>query len=173
MGERYRKSGDRRMTIFRVVAAILFISGAGFGGALFMNNAPDSLSETEFFSGDPMGALVGEGYDLGKLKLLGFTLYHVEESYVEPGRVDVEKMYTVALQAVERRVATCMFRREEGARMLHVQIGTFQTVTEVPPLTNSASLRRELSKIAVMIKEHVDVDDVSLPAFQMMTLMLK
>ena len=45
--------------------------------------------------------------------------------------------------------------------MLHVQIGTFQTVTEVPEITSSAILRQELKKIASMVREHVSETDIN------------
>ena len=58
---------------------------------------------TELATGIEAFAL-GRGYSLSELEILESTLYYVEESYVEPERVDWEAMYEAALLAVERRV---------------------------------------------------------------------
>ena len=132
------------MTIIRIVFAMLFLGSASFGGVyLFAEDATEAL-QAATFPGSRAQGLLGGGYNLADLELLESTLYYVEEAYVEPQRIQPDKMYRAALQSIERRVPTCMFRREEGASMLHVQIGTFQTVTEVPEITSSAILRQEL-----------------------------
>jgi carboxyl-terminal processing protease len=99
-------------------------------------------------------------YDLTQLEILEPTLYHVEENYVEPDRIDFELMFVEALEAVERRVPVCMFGRKKGGARVNLQIGGFQTVLEVRPIQTRRDLQRELEQIAVLIREHLDESDI-------------
>ncbi len=101
------------------------------------------------------------GYDLAKLKILEPTLYHVEESYVEPGRIDWEGMYVAGLEAVERKVPSCKFSRESEGR-LSVEIGDFRTVLEVAPVGSSRQLQGELRRVASLLVQHLDPDRIPL-----------
>ncbi|MEZ4316521.1 MAG: S41 family peptidase [Myxococcota bacterium] len=95
------------------------------------------------------------GYDLAKLKILEPTLYHVEESYVEPGRIDWEGMYVAGLEAVERKVPSCKFSRD-GTDRISVEVGDFRTVLEVPPIGSSRQLQLEMRRVAAILSEHLD-----------------
>jgi len=100
------------------------------------------------------------GYDLAKLELLEPTLYHVEESYVEPARVDWETMFVEGLEAVERRVPVCMFHREPGGEVLAVEVSDFRTVLDVPPIGSRKELQRQLRQVAQILAEHLDPGDI-------------
>jgi carboxyl-terminal processing protease len=99
-------------------------------------------------------------YDLTQLEILEPTLYHVEENYVEPDRIDYEQMFIGALEAIERRVPVCMFGRKKDGSRVTVQIGAFQTVLEVGPIQTRRGLQRELEQIAVLIREHLAESDI-------------
>jgi carboxyl-terminal processing protease len=99
-------------------------------------------------------------YDLTQLEILEPTLYHVEENYVEPDRIDYELMFVEALEAVERRVPVCMFGRKKGGSRVNIQIGDFQTVLEVRPIQTRRGLQRELEQIARLINEHLKESDI-------------
>ena len=111
--------------VIRPLAVFGIASGVSVAAAVQVAVSPDQPGDfgtSAFFA----------GYDLGKLQLLEPTLYHVEESYVEPARVDWEAMYVAGLQAVERRVPVAMFHREPGGEVLAMEIGDFRTVVDVP-----------------------------------------
>lgn len=116
----------------------------------------------------PLGAMHGEtfsltmagGYDLSELEDLEVTLYHVEESYVEPNRIDYEKMYVEALEAVEQRVPVTMFRREPGGRLLHVEVGSVRTVLEVDTIVNRRTLHKELQRVAAILEQNLQPTDI-------------
>ncbi len=103
---------------------------------------------------------LGAGYSLPRLEILGSTLYYVEESYVEPQRIDYEKMFVSALEAVERRVPVTMFRREPGGSLLHVEIGEHRTVLEVEPVSTRRQLQTRLHEVATLLQEHLSPADV-------------
>jgi len=114
------------------------------------------VSNPEEQVGDFGASAFFPGYDLAKLELLEPTLYHVEESYVEPARVDWERMFVDGLEAVERRVPVCMFHREPGGEVLTVEIAAFRTVLDVPPIGSRKELQRELRQVAALLAEHLD-----------------
>lgn len=99
-------------------------------------------------------------YQLSQLELLQSTLYYVDESYVDPSRVDHAEMYAHALDAVEARVPAVMFRREPGGNLLHVDVGELRTVIEVGDLTETKALLRELRRIAALLEENLRPDDI-------------
>jgi carboxyl-terminal processing protease len=102
----------------------------------------------------------GGGYDLRSLKLVDATLFHVEEQYVEPGRIHWETMYVEALEAVERRVPVCMFTRKAGGDIVAVEVGEYRTVLEVEPITSRRQLAIELKTIAAILATHLDEADI-------------
>ncbi|MCB9678868.1 MAG: PDZ domain-containing protein [Alphaproteobacteria bacterium] len=121
--------------------------------------AQDGSASTHHVPGDFTTGRRFTGYDLAKLKILEPTLYHVEESYVEPGRIDWEHMYVAALEAIERKVPACKFSRE-GKDRLSAEIGDFRTVLEVPPVGSSRQLQLELRRVAGLLVDHLDPEKV-------------
>jgi len=139
--------------VIRPLAVFGIASGVSVAAAVQIAVAPDELTNagtSTFFS----------GYDLGKLQLLGPTLYYVEESYVEPSRVDWEAMYVAGLQAIERRVPVAKFHREPGGEVLAVEIGDFRTVYDVPTVGSSKELQKEMRKVAGYLEEHLEPGDI-------------
>jgi carboxyl-terminal processing protease len=100
------------------------------------------------------------GYDLAKLELVEPTLYHVDESYVDPTRIDWELMYTAALDAIERRVPVVMFSREPGGQIVAVEVGEYRTVLEVPTIRSRPELQDQLGRVAALLGEHLDPADI-------------
>lgn len=138
------------------------------GAASVLSLAAFALTGGTRLAGEPVMAaphvepfVIRSGYDLSKLALLETSLYHVEESYVEPGRVDYERMYVAALEAVERRVPACMFRREPGGSLMHLEIGDFRTVLDVPTVTNRRDLQEALRTVATLLAAHLEADDLT------------
>lgn len=151
----------RMVRVIRSLALLGLVGGffvasfewAGDAGVLQQREAPVQMS-----LGAPMS--LGSGYSLARLDLLSSTLYYVEESYVEPSRIDYEAMYEAALEAVERRVPVTMFRREPGGSMLHVEVGDYRTVLEVPPIQTRKDLQGQLQRVAAILQKHLDKSDI-------------
>ncbi len=146
--------------VFRPLAVFSIASGVSLAVALQLlisgargHDGPGDFSTSAFFP----------GYDLEKLDLIDPTLYHLAEGYVDRGRLDWEAMFVSALAAVEREVPACTFSREAGATLLSVEIGEYRTVLEVPPITRRQELHEELRKIATLLAEHLDVEDIPNP----------
>jgi carboxyl-terminal processing protease len=144
----------RPLAVFGVAGGVSLAAFHLAGGtpALEGNQAPVQMSVGSF--------VLGAGYDLERLDLLGPTLYYVEENYVEPSRVDYEAMYVEALEAVERRVPVTMFRREPGGSLLHLEVGDHRTVVEVEPIHSRKQLQKGLREVAGVLKNHLEPDDI-------------
>ncbi|MBT3223502.1 MAG: PDZ domain-containing protein, partial [Proteobacteria bacterium] len=141
----------RPLVVFGVTSGITLAAFQLIGGAHGGSAGPSFKAPLAFAI---------SGYDLAQLELLEPTLYHVEENYVEPERVDYEMMYVEALEAVERFVPVCMFRREPGGKTLSIEIGEYRTILEVEPVSSRRQLQDELERVASAIKEHLDPEEV-------------
>jgi carboxyl-terminal processing protease len=151
-----------QMTAFFGFSALAGVFAMQFFGApVLYENEVATLDVSEKAQAEPEMALE-LSYDLAKLQILETTLYHVEESYVDPSRLDYERMYVQALEAVERRVPVCMFQRAPAGRLLHVEIGEFRTVLEVEPVSSRLQLQRALREVAGLMKEHMTQEDIPL-----------
>jgi carboxyl-terminal processing protease len=129
-----------------LAAALQLAMGGGARGS----DAPPAISDAGFQS----------GYDLAKLALLGSTLFYVEEQYVEPGRIEWERMFVASLEAVELLVPACMFTREPGGDVLSVEVGGYRTVLEVAPIKDRDRLEGELSRVAELLTRHLSAEDI-------------
>lgn len=138
-----------RPVAFAIGVATVVTVGAGSQLASEVSAAPH-VPTAEYTAGRRFS-----GYDLARLKILEPTLYHVEESYVDPSRIDWERMYVAGLEAMERKVPSCKFSRE-GEQRLSVEIGSFRTLLEVPPVGSSRQLQYELRRVAALLTEHLD-----------------
>jgi carboxyl-terminal processing protease len=143
--------------MFRPLAVFSIASGASLAAALQLavggaqgSDGPARFGASSFFP----------GYDIAKLELVEPTLYHIDESYVDPSRIDWEQMYVAALDAIERRVPVAMFSREPGGGIVSVEIGEYRTVLEVPPIEGRSMLQDQLRDIAVLLKDHLGPEDV-------------
>lgn len=151
----------------RVVRPVAGFALAGFGaslaGALVVGGLTAPEEEALLLAGPHPEYSAGvhlSAYDLAKLKVLEPTLYHVEESYVEPERIDWEAMYTAGLQAVERRVPGFKFSRSVEASRVSLEVGDYSTVLEVAPVGSSRALQAELRRVAGLLQVHLSADDI-------------
>lgn len=133
-----------------VVAAGASLSGTESGShTLLAGPSPEAPHGTKLAS-----------YELGKLKILEPTLYHIELSYVEPDRIDYDAMYDAGLQAVERLVPGFRFTRNADAERVSLEIGDLTTVIEVGTIGSSRELQVQLRRVAVLLQQHLSPDDV-------------
>ena len=118
-------------------------------------------------SGSLVDAAIGgrRAYSLSALPILSRTFDHVQEKYVEPGRVDPPLMYSAALDSVEALVPEVLFRREPSGKLLHVAVDTYTTALDVPALRSVGDVKRELRRVAAILDEHLDAE-VELPAVE-------
>ncbi|TNE91835.1 MAG: PDZ domain-containing protein [Deltaproteobacteria bacterium] len=142
----------RPLAVFGAASSMSLLAFHYTGGAVG--------GELTNFTGGIEAFALGRGYSLAELEILESTLYYVEESYVEPERVDWEAMYDAALLAVERRVPAAMFRREPGGSMLFVEVGDHRAVIEVNPIGSRSELHDALAEVASVLAEELDPTEI-------------
>lgn len=141
-----------------VIGSMGVLGLAGAAGVLALHLGGAGASEPRRAE-LPMAAL-GGGASLAELEILETTLYHVEESYVEPARIDFEAMYVAALEALEREIPVCMFRREVAGALVHVEIGDHRTALSVPAVRGRRELQHRLEEVATLVGVHLDPADI-------------
>jgi len=104
----------------------------------------------------------GDRYAFTELEYLQTTLFYLDEGYVEPDRLDYEAMFEAALEAVERKVPSCMFRRDAETGSLHIAVGDYRGVQQVPKVATSADLMHALRPIAQLMMDHLTPEQIPL-----------
>jgi carboxyl-terminal processing protease len=73
-------------------------------------------------SGRAQAAANMDPYDLTRLKVLNRALFEVKDHYVEPDRIDYQRMFLAGLNAIQRAVAPVIVHYTDGADELTVQV---------------------------------------------------
>lgn len=97
-------------------------------------------------------------HPLARLPIVDETIDRVSMEYVEPGRVDPERMFVAALEAVERLVPEVVFRR--GPDTVDARVGAHRVTLDVPPVGDLMALKRQLRTVARLLDDHLAPDDV-------------
>ena len=118
-------------------------------------NASSSASGPGHSLADPIEAALGRGASFRNLQLMEHALYFVDERYVEPGRIDPDRMFDEALESVERKVPEVLFRRTRPGRQLHVDVGAYSTALDVPLIETLDDLHGQLQRVAVLLEDHL------------------
>ena len=100
-------------------------------------------------------------YDLTRLKVLNRALFEVKDHYVEPDRIDYQRMFLAGLNAIQRAVAPVIVRYEEGQAQLEVQVRNEHR--QFPVAVNSPwSLARRYKDVFGFLQEQLAGEDVDL-----------
>jgi len=103
-----------------------------------------------------------DDYKLSRLQILESDLWYVEDRYVEPERLDTEKMFEAALDNVEKTVPEILFQREPNGKRLSISVGSYSTVLAVDKVDSFSALHDQLSRVAEVLEQHMS-DDVKGP----------
>ncbi|MEO0322014.1 MAG: MXAN_5808 family serine peptidase [Myxococcota bacterium] len=100
-------------------------------------------------------------YDLTRLQVLNRTVLEVKDHYVEPERIDWQRMFLAGLNAIQRAIAPVIIRYEEGAPELTVQIGgareSFPARAESP-----WALAQAYRSVFAFLQSHLDDEEIEL-----------
>jgi carboxyl-terminal processing protease len=108
-------------------------------------------------------AALGTGYDLSALHNLQRVDALVDQQYVDPERIDYDKMYRAALVAMERQIPDVLLELDAKSERLSVEVGSYRTSLVVQKLTSFAVMESELRRIAAILEEHVDKKEIPFP----------
>ncbi len=99
-------------------------------------------------------------YSFTRLDLLDTALFHVEETYVEPHRVDWERMFVEGLSALETRLPPVLLARDADHGRLDIEIGAFRTTLERPIVRGRAELVLACREVAQLLSDHLDESEI-------------
>ena len=111
--------------------------------------APDSGRVSEAHAATP-------SYRFAELDLWLSTLFYVEEMYVDPARLDWERLLVASTEAVERYVPEARFKRFESEGLLEAELGQAREVWRVGPVTSAESLARVMFLVSLFLEQHLD-----------------
>ena len=97
-------------------------------------------------------------YDLTRLSLLGRTVIHLKENYVDPGRIDESKMLVEALQFVQSEVDDVVVTSHGGdtdeQKTVLVRAGSEQKRFQLDEIDNLWQLSFRLKDVFKFIQTH-------------------
>ncbi|MBN1771773.1 MAG: PDZ domain-containing protein [Deltaproteobacteria bacterium] len=105
-----------RVVVLLVVAVVL-------GLTLTQGWRSGLAQRIETLGGIPAARTEAPPYELAKLRVFNRVLFHVTYEYVDPRRVEPQRMLLGALQAIEEAVPEVMVSKVDGGKAVDVRIG--------------------------------------------------
>jgi carboxyl-terminal processing protease len=100
-------------------------------------------------------------YAIDKLEVFEQTVFYVDEKYVDPSRLDWDRMFVAALAAIEREVPSCVITREPGGSVVSIEVGELRTVEEIDPVRDGTELVDAARRVIEIVRPHVDESELS------------
>lgn len=145
--------------LLQLVACAAVLSAASF---LSFNREPNGLDVNIDGSSKAQAAKQRENYDLIRLSALQRAVFEVKNRYVEPDRIDYQRMLLAGLSALQRSVAPLIVRYDEGAPTFDVQINeqkrTFKVDDIDSPWALSARAREVFEFLLPELLKEPDLD---------------
>lgn len=145
--------------LLRPVAAVSLAWVVGLTAYSFVGGAPGGAGEAHA-AGRGEKAWGVANYHLRELELTRSTVFYLRERYVEPERLDYERMFESALEGVERRVPGVMFRRDPSESALFVEVGEHREMLRVAPIASDHALLQALGDVADILERKLKPSDV-------------
>jgi carboxyl-terminal processing protease len=105
-------------------------------------------------------------YDLASLSLFNRVVLQVRENYVDPARIDPDRMLAYALDRVQSTVpqVVALFDADldEGPRRVEMRVGAQREVFELPPVQSVFEMSFRLRSIFRFLAEHLDPEETDL-----------
>ncbi|MCZ6806709.1 MAG: S41 family peptidase [Deltaproteobacteria bacterium] len=102
-------------------------------------------------------------WDLTKLMVMNRAILEVNEHYVDPTRVDHQRMMLAGLNAIQRNVAPVLVHYEDGADTLTVQVNSDESEFVISDVTSPWELAGRFREVFAFLQEHLqDEEDLDL-----------
>lgn len=101
-------------------------------------------------------------YDLTQLQVLNRAMLEVKRSYVEPDRINPQRMLLAGLNAIQREVAPVIVRYEDGADELTVQVNNERRVFRVDDVTAPWEAAERFREVFAFLQANLDGEDIEL-----------
>lgn len=101
-------------------------------------------------------------YDLTQLQVLNRAILEVKNNYVEPERVDPEKMLLAGLNAIQRSVPPVLVHYDDGQPELTMQVHAKKRSYSVDDVDSPWALASSFRKIFGFLQENLSGEDIDL-----------
>lgn len=108
----------------------------------------------------------GEDYDLQALNILNRALLRIKENYVEPERIDPQRMLAYALDSLQEEIPQVVAHfdvpLEDGPTEVDLQVDQANEVFEIDGIESPWEMSFRLREIFRFVQENLDDEDVDL-----------
>ena len=94
-------------------------------------------------------------WDLTKLRVMNRAILEVNENYVDPQRVDYQRMMLASLNAVQRSVAPVLVHYEDGSERMTVQVNGAKQDFTVSDVNSPWELAGRFREVFGFLQEHL------------------
>ena len=102
-------------------------------------------------------------WDLKKLQVMNRVIHEVNSDYVDPSRIDHQKMMLAGLNAIQQGIAPVLVHYEDGAERLKVQVNDSESEFEVGNVSSPWELAGRFREVFAFLQQELkDEDDVEL-----------
>lgn len=150
-------------TIRYAIATVALMLGFAFSirlserGFLFESATTDAMAST---------ATAEETYDLESLTILNRVLLQLKDNYVEPERIDANRMLVRALDRVQTTVpelvAVFDAPMDQSPSQVEIRVGAESQVFDLPEMESLWQMRMKLQDIFRFVQESTDPSEVEL-----------
>ena len=142
------------------IFSVLLVTGLAVGVSVAVQSAEEPSGDLrsrlrQHYADLP---LWGDAYRFERLELLKRVAEKVSNDYVEPDRVDPERMLDGALNFGARAVPEAMFDYEPGDQVIEGTVGSARRDIDVGKLAGIRDLTRVLEDVAAFLGETVPAD---------------
>jgi len=102
-------------------------------------------------------------WDLTKLLVMNRVIHQVNDNYVEPTRIDHQRMMLAGLDAIQRDIPPVLVHYEEGAETLRVQVNSAESEFAIADVSSPWELAGRFREVFAFLQEELkNEEDIEL-----------
>ena len=102
-------------------------------------------------------------WDLTKLQVMNRVIHQVNDNYVDPTRIDHQRMMLAGLDAIQKDVAPVLVHYEEGAETLKVQVNRAESEFIISDVASPWTLAERFREVFAFLQQELqDEQDIEL-----------
>jgi carboxyl-terminal processing protease len=102
-------------------------------------------------------------WDLTKLQVMNRVIHQVNDDYVDPKRIDHQRMMLAALDAIQKDVPPVLVHYREGAEILTIQVNRAESEFSVSDVSSPWALAGRFREVFAFLQEELkDEEDIEL-----------
>ncbi|MBT8463792.1 MAG: PDZ domain-containing protein [Myxococcales bacterium] len=98
-------------------------------------------------------------WDLTKLQVMNRVIHQVNDDYVDPKRIDHQRMMLAGLDAIQKTVAPVLVHYQDGAETLKVQVNSRQSEFAVQDVSSPWELAGRFREVFAFLQEELKNED--------------